>query len=874
MPDNELRFRTVVDLSGLEAGTEEITEMMTAAAEGSAAAVSASSQTIEEAYAQLEAQGLQTMEALNEALEKNVAAHQEAEAATKKATEAMKDESAEIGILDAAYRQQAAATIELQAAHGRLRDAYKQLGPIAHESSDAMRIIAQYEREDQAASEQLIIAKRNLKEVREYEDLQIRESILELNGEADAHRNAAQGALEHAEAEEKVSKMQAASATVGLLEGRGTRRAAERGLSMLPGAGEMMAEAFPYVAGAAIAMDILGPMAEKVHKIFEEFDQVRQAEIRVSEQLKTLNADFEQSVQKAESLRYAYTETMNTRFANGRMVSGRPAALREHVESQQLTVSSDDISRIRQAQEEIDKLNKRIAEGTVSASRPDIGVTSKTTFITEDAKAAQKELEAANTKLENAQLNHSNNMKQLAIYQRQLQNEEAQQEYEESQRSGEKALQGLQENLNQQKIALQENVGKKMTGGQEADYWKSHLEELRKYPDQYREVISKIRSAEQGSQSDEVTSITRPKVERQTRFMSELDMQDPMKAFKGGMGGTPQQWEQYNSAVDKNSAILARNKEAQEEINLAIGVATGSIGPYSAAQQEAAIHTAFYTDELARLRAEIERIKSDPNLTEAQKQTKIQGANNQMDQVRGQAGVSSTKDQAAISNSISQPFVRGIDTINNSWLQMQNKLIFGTRNVGAAFANMGVSMLESVAGNFEQMVVKFAESQIRMTIAHQIAKATQSTTDKIAAAESDLTSETSALKQITHWATVAAAKAWSAFSDIPVVGPVLGAAAAAATFIGIEALAAFETGGLIPNTGVALVHQGEAVLPAGLTNFLMNAAGNSTTNNSARMTQTNNFGGLSDSQFKRQANRNSATLLSAARRQLRNRGHA
>jgi len=44
----------------------------------------------------------------------------------------------------------------------------------------------------------------------------------------------------------------------------------------------------------------------------------------------------------------------------------------------------------------------------------------------------------------------------------------------------------------------------------------------------------------------------------------------------------------------------------------------------------------------------------------------------------------------------------------------------------------------------------------------------------------------------------------------------------------MKSAAGFEDGGMIPNTGLAMVHQNEAVLPAGLVDSLM---GNSTNNN-------------------------------------------
>lgn len=76
------------------------------------------------------------------------------------------------------------------------------------------------------------------------------------------------------------------------------------------------------------------------------------------------------------------------------------------------------------------------------------------------------------------------------------------------------------------------------------------------------------------------------------------------------------------------------------------------------------------------------------------------------------------------------------------------------------------------------------------------------------------------------YAELAAAKAFSAMSHIPVVGPELGAVAAAAVFAGAMA---FEQGGIVPGVGrgdivPAMLAPGEAILPKALTEHLTNAA--------------------------------------------------
>jgi hypothetical protein len=69
-------------------------------------------------------------------------------------------------------------------------------------------------------------------------------------------------------------------------------------------------------------------------------------------------------------------------------------------------------------------------------------------------------------------------------------------------------------------------------------------------------------------------------------------------------------------------------------------------------------------------------------------------------------------------------------------------------------------------------------------------------------------------------------------SNIPVIGPALGAAAAAATFAGAMA---FQEGGIVPGTGVgdivpAMLEPGEGVIPKSLMESMKNGNGGAPSN--------------------------------------------
>lgn len=135
----------------------------------------------------------------------------------------------------------------------------------------------------------------------------------------------------------------------------------------------------------------------------------------------------------------------------------------------------------------------------------------------------------------------------------------------------------------------------------------------------------------------------------------------------------------------------------------------------------------------------------------------------------------------------------GFNTALNSWMQ-------GTETASQAFGKMFQDIMSQLINFVEQWI----EKKIEMWLMDKLLSHTSQSAAAIA--------------QITSNAAVAASGAYAATAAIPFVGPELAPEAAMVAYMDVMSMApaAFALGGIVPATGLALVHQGERVLPASM----------------------------------------------------------
>jgi hypothetical protein len=341
---------------------------------------------------------------------------------------------------------------------------------------------------------------------------------------------------------------------------------------------------------------------------------------------------------------------------------------------------------------------------------------------------------------------------------------------------------------------------------------------------------------------------------------------------------TGEAYAHYREEIGRGNQILSENEARLATIRVTLEEQSGAISKVTADHRLGAIQAKEYADRIGELKQQMDALKASLPQAEAegkggQQSAQIQALQNQIYQLQGQAANAAASNQGNTTHDLAAPYIKATEMINSAWLSMQNKLIFGTRNISQAFANMGVSMLEAVAQSFEKMLVRQLQYEIQSRIARQTSNTIKLASDAQSAAAGDALNKQSALKEEFINAKVAATAAFKGVMNHvpPPLNFILAPVAAAAAFAGTLAVGAFEKGGVIPNTGLALVHEGEGVMPRNLTNLLTSVANNnsSSNSNSTTVNNTSHFNGMTDRNFREMVRKNAEHVTDAVHSTIR-----
>ncbi|MFP5236983.1 MAG: hypothetical protein ACLGSD_13860 [Acidobacteriota bacterium] len=432
--------------------------------------------------------------------------------------------------------------------------------------------------------------------------------------------------------------------------------------------------------------------------------------------------------------------------------------------------------------------------------------------------------------------------------------------------------------LAQKEAAL---TGHGLTAGEGMAFWEQYLTTFKAGSEQAKHVMEQyVRAQEQFHKQLQTIVKAEKKSDDQNIHMEGLGtgLNKWIASQYDNVLQTGQAWKQYHSELEKASDIQSTAAANIRIAQVRAAEASGAITKLGADQKIAAIHAEEYRAKLAALNGELQRLKNEAaantaaGVSNSKNAAQQQQITNQIAQVQGQAQVSGISDQSAISQQIANPYIQAFDQIDSRWLELQNNMLYSTRFLGQQFARMGQELLVSIVDNMEKAALVYAEKELMMLLVHQQTTAAKTAITAQGAAASQAITSVSAMKEIGSAAATAAAKAWKALAGIPVVGPELGAVAAAATFAGVLAfrsMAAFEAGtGYVPRDGVAMLHEGEAVIPAPTMSELRGTSGGG----DLHIHNVNNVNAPTEKAILRALDRNPGAIAGALQRHLRQAG--
>lgn len=673
---------------------------------------------------------------------------------------------------------------------------------------------------------------------------------------ANAERSGAVAAEELAQAHgHAVSEIQATSGALRVLEGSGGLRAAERFIATTLGIGPALQAIFPIV-GAIAFLDVLIKGGEKISELWTKFDGLAAAEKRATDQAEELGAEIGKVRQKAEDLAAVRFEE-----AFGRVASyAKDAADMTSRINVDLARQSFLVANIAQQQAIANKLK---------AQDPSVSTTQSNLLANVRAyHAAIKEAQTYEAELHLVQGQIANDQEEQAQKSRQS----MQTQVDDTKKAHDDAETAAREFAQKQKQAddlelAQMKSQHALSVGDLIKYWRDKLATEGDGAQRSREiqitlgnlyqeqdkVIQKIQ--ERGLKIQEEQA---KRAEKQQSFLSEMAVEGEILANKIG-ADIAKINAQLAVAGAKGSSQSSENALAQQRLQLerdyALQIAKTAQSQIAYAQQIAAADKAEMDEKIHLL--EVERSIETDKVKQADLDNKISQAKDQAAQKEFSA---QTRIQQLIQQNTAIARVQiGIwNTFNGVFSKLSQGLasaIVGAQSFGAAMKSVvqsvGQEILQTLIGvalkgvqeALGSIVAKWLGIQIVSTAASkaqiaqnaavvgaQLAGIATATSAQIGAnalilndtlgmylAIAAVASATD-VSEVAGEAAVGGAAAFASTAAIPIIGPALAPAAGAAAYAAILGtfgpLAAFEKGGLVPETMMALVHKGEWVTPA------------------------------------------------------------
>ncbi len=166
-------------------------------------------------------------------------------------------------------------------------------------------------------------------------------------------------------------------------------------------------------------------------------------------------------------------------------------------------------------------------------------------------------------------------------------------------------------------------------------------------------------------------------------------------------------------------------------------------------------------------------------------------------------------------------YQRAFDQVNATMNRTMLSMLAGQMRFKEGVASIWDDLVSQVLSYIINLALEQAEQWITANILHLALKQQEVAQDAAAAAAQHTIRSTENVGAVTSEAAVAAATAYAAYAAIPPVAAAMAAEAFGAT-MAYAPIAAYEKGGIVPETDIALLHRNEMVLDSRISEGLQN----------------------------------------------------
>lgn len=398
---------------------------------------------------------------------------------------------------------------------------------------------------------------------------------------------------------------------------------------------------------------------------------------------------------------------------------------------------------------------------------------------------------------------------------------------------GKSRLQEWTDELNQMKVA--ENAFLDYSKEQERQFWQDKLQKCHEGSQEYLQVQQRLfqlaKELAKESVQEELAALNLKQASEKTNMTQRLALEDQKLALLAAKYGQDSQ--QYRQGLQQKQQLLNQaEKEAnqleQQKLDNHLKLAQMDLDMERqklAFKREMGIISAV--EEMTQLKllkdqeillemANFEKLK----LIWAKYPVEMQKIQSQMAlaEKKSLADREKAEEQAALATK--NKYQQVMAPLNQAISSSIQGMIQGTQNVSQVINNALQNILVSYLGMTAQMVANWIAGEAARVTATTASAAARATVETTAAATTKGVKVASGLQGIGTDAAEGAAAAYKAMAGIPIIGPALGAVAAAATFAGIIAyktmIPSAAMGWDIPADSLAYVHKKEMVLPTNL----------------------------------------------------------